>query len=825
MKRFIQILSIGMALIMLMTTEAIAKKFYTASPIDFFTKVASRTLSKELNLDLNRIQIYPTNQYTPAVQRLLQVAANVYDATTTNFFPTVFRPIFANDGTNIFITGYEQVVSVTNSTDSQLGLPVDIASLPVGISTNFNVYGIPWIIGVKKGFPNFNEFSMEEIVGVERRLQVTRPMINPPNGVDFATFRTNQLISMVITNWLGVECWNSYSNNYVPVSGNLNIVAQDNLSMTLTNDDGMIPVTQTVSFANSLNITSDGNPSYWPGTAPWIGGSPNPDSFDIPLITNFAMLQNPAYPASPDWWAYSFDYSAFFPAPTPPLFETNINNNFTFPNFGLLTTNRLQVFMLDGTHVIDYVQFCGPNNGIDLTANLLTDDLSGVWNTNLSTLGVPIGVFNQIQISRGNTPGGFPPAEDGAWNSDAGNSLIQAEEQAFFNAFFLPGNVGFAQGVTEMNLELSVVAPYSPIRYVVLYTTWQANDPLVHCLASDLNYTGESGTPAPGISVFNYGTTIAILPNLGVLNDHYSPWGGNPANPPNPYIPDDPNTVDAYNLAVKDPLIYSSDDWNFPTGQSSNLDWIGQVHRGTPWQTIDLKSALPDIGTWVNWTGDSDVNDASNSSPGEDWQLASLLVSMLNTNKHARHFPVNNPNPNDWQRLLNGLSALTNSSPDDQLSSGAVPEFGTLVISSNSSQASFIANAIESERAVQPGQFFSDVGDILATPQLSTESPFLNWNDTTQQAYGISDEAYEAIPAQLLPLLRADSVGSAGWTHGQMFMHFTGYDDQAYAIEVSSDLINWANISTNCPVDGVFGITNSVMPNAHQQFYRSILLQ
>jgi hypothetical protein len=77
----------------------------------------------------------------------------------------------------------------------------------------------------------------------------------------------------------------------------------------------------------------------------------------------------------------------------------------------------------------------------------------------------------------------------------------------------------------------------------------------------------------------------------------------------------------------------------------------------------------------------------------------------------------------------------------------------------------------------------------------------------------------------LLPLLRVDSVGSVGLTNGQMFVQFTGYDCHAYAIEVSSDLINWMSISTNYPVNGVFSFTNSVMLNAHQEFYRSVLLQ
>ena len=77
----------------------------TECPVDFFTNVASRLLSKELNVNLAQIEIYPTNQYTPAVHRLLQVSANIYDATTTNLYPTVFRPLFGTDGAgDVYIT-------------------------------------------------------------------------------------------------------------------------------------------------------------------------------------------------------------------------------------------------------------------------------------------------------------------------------------------------------------------------------------------------------------------------------------------------------------------------------------------------------------------------------------------------------------------------------------------------------------------------------------------------------------------------------------------------------------------------------------------------
>jgi hypothetical protein len=119
---------------------------------------------------------------------------------------------------------------------------------------------------------------------------------------------------------------------------------------------------------------------------------------------------------------------------------------------------------------------------------------------------------------------------------------------------------------------------------------------------------------------------------------------------------------------------------------------------------------------------------------------------------------------------------------------------------------------------------FGDIGDILTTPQLAEQSPFLPWADPVQQQIGISDEMYEWLPQQLLPLLRADSVGSIAFINNQPLVQFTGYDGHAYAIQTSSDLVSWASTSTNYPVNGIISLTNSAILNANQQFYRSVLL-
>jgi hypothetical protein len=130
-----------------------------ASPLVFFTDLTTRFLKAELNLDLNRIQIWPTNQYTPAVHRLLQVSANLLDATTNRFngeypyLPSVFRPVFTNDGNVVFICGYvEEPGNAFTNHWRDLTVPSERAAL----QGDDYVSGIPLVIGAKTGFPNFN---------------------------------------------------------------------------------------------------------------------------------------------------------------------------------------------------------------------------------------------------------------------------------------------------------------------------------------------------------------------------------------------------------------------------------------------------------------------------------------------------------------------------------------------------------------------------------------------------------------------------------------------------------------------------------------------
>ena len=839
----LKIILAGALLIPAAGTPSKAAPVTADSPLDFFTNVASRFLSAQLNLNLNQIEVYPTNQYTPAVQRLLQVTANLYDATTTNYFPTVFRPVFSVDAVSgdAFISGYQQVTNVTGPGDLQLSAPVDPATLaamsgPV-VNLPVNVYGIPWIISAKKGFPGFNKLSLETILQIWRKLEVVS---STPGGKTFnnsAVFTaTNMMWVFGISTSIGVDCWNPYINAYV-TPNNFTISAVDNLSMSLIATGGVS--SYTLVSSNSMVPPATFNysaPFTWPGSTwlPPAGGSDalNPiaqSPFFIPLYyTNITFL-----PSS----FYNFPTIQMIPqsiAGSPIGWQGPTINGVPLatplPQMVLLTTNHLQLVMLDGSNVIDYVQFSGPNNARNLNPvyENNTNTIFGYpnwWSTNLVHnsifKGVPAGIASQIYVSETSYGG-----NQAYWGNNQ-TALTIAQDQidgfAMFMGFFPPYQNNQNSPIAQAyQTNYAVQVPYTPGVTIVDYTSWEANDPLVHYTTNDLSFQDNgtrSGIQSGIVTVpqNNQVNTYPQIPDIGNLSQRFAPWGvsGQVAL-----------GIDTsqYNLAYKDPLIWGSDDWTFPIGQPLNMSWFGQVHRGTPWQTMFLKATnvlqmynpginavAPYIGlpTWQHVTGDTDPIDAAAMAPVQDWQLASLFASLINTNDFRLLFSVNNTNPNAWQSLFDGLTAYTNDG-----NGGFVP----VTISSNSVQASILASAMVTTLANQPGQFFGDVGTILSVPQLTTASPWLDPNTTA------SDEAYEEIPSEILPLLRMDAIGSAVSTNGQRLVQFTGYDGHNYAVETSSNLVDWISVSTNSPADGLMTFPVAPTPGLHQQFYRSVLL-
>jgi hypothetical protein len=721
------------------------------------------------------IPVWVSNRfvYTPAVQRLLQLAANTYDASANSYFPSVFRPVFAHDGLgNVFIAGYKQVSSaaglntVAGTGDPQLVMPVDAASLtnqsasltPIkDVNNNLvNVYGVPWIIGAKKGFPNFNAFTLENVFKLTRKLQLTRPNTSVSYMTSPGSYTVSQQLTLNLANLLDVECWNSYRADYTNAQ-QIQVFATVTNTMVLTNDAGMNYVMGSY-YANVITN------SDWAGYGSQI--IPQQNSFLYPLYsTNEPVLSDSIYTFNP--------VNPLIP-PSPAYFV----NNTLMPHWGLLMTNRVRVVMLEQDnlnvwHVIDYAQLAGPDSSRDLTADIhalydtgINSEYDDQWDANRNAQGVPVGMANQIGVSGQLVSLRLSPYwanQDATWVTN---------QTAGFRAFLgfgpLPGMPpSVAQYIAIGQASTSMQAPYSPMAMVVYRTQWGANDPLVHYLASDL--TDLNRTTA---------ATAQITPLIiGQLSDRYMPWGGNPkfANTSDSSF----NSVNRYNLALKDPLVSSSDAWNFPNNKFPAVGWLGRVHRGTPWQTVFLKStnilaAANGLGTWVNLTGDANPYDAFNTVPAQDRMLFDLFTAALNDNATRGTLSVNvgadqydsvaNPAAGlaAWSALFSGVAVPTPGSTNSYTvinpagPAGVNSALGSLVTNIN-----YTRNNFRNSDGLTGA--FEHKGDILSVPLLSDQSPFLNSAQTALNG----DAMYEWLPQQVMSLLRVGTPRYVIYSYGQ----------------------------------------------------------
>jgi len=811
------------------------------SPTDFFTNVAARLLKSELgplNLDLSHLQIYPTNQYTPAVHRLLQLTANLYDSTTNRtlgltpeypYCPSVFRPIFrrVNIGTNsiVVIAGYREVVDASMA-DSRLAPQLVELDQPNSNLASFRVYGtplmsdknelmvsgVPLIIAARKGFPNFNELAMQTQVFISRLLEFRRRAGNPEFN---PVVQTNQMYVIGVTNTFGLEAWNSYLTNY---PRDLQLITSVSMTAVMTNELGGANVLLSNRVFQATNVIIPGG--SWPG---WNSVQSVPSSMVLPFGTtnSFAFLSS----------STALDHFPWI-GPQTHIFPVSTQGAFYVPHWWLNLNTRLLFILVDtqANRIVDYVNLNNWNPTLDITTKLqegntatnnpadfrnpFNEWLTNRLNNSTSADSVTYGAINQIQVGLNGTFDWQSYIEDPAAGLDAESAV----DGFRYNLVGLSPMFPKDQGKTFYKSNV-FYAPFDPYRSICVHIAWQSNDPLVHFITTDLVDFRTDQT-----NQVNFQSGYPPLPNLGRINTRFRPWGGNPTF-------SDPTTD--YQTAIKDPAISRPDSWNFPTNQSLGIDWVGRVHRGTPWQTIFLKSTNIlaqtgdidlDLYNWALWTGNDTIDvvppdethpcqavaDALFTAPTNDWHLVSTLNVLFNSNAAQQLTPVNQTTAESWESLLDGMTVLTNVSRS---------ELDSLTMSSNSPQAAIIAQAILQNRASQPNQLFRNVGDILSTPKLTTASPWMDpspFNPAT-------DEALEIIPSQLLPLLRPDSIASITPALAGPTIQFTAIDGFPYSIQISSNLFDWTPISTNNPVNGIL---NFVTPSSGvpAQFYRSQLL-
>lgn len=832
------------------TASADIGRFRDWTPIAWYTNAAHRLLLTEFTNGLpdlslltnartahlgHGLAIHGTNvvrgagvpvtniyRWDAQVHRLLQVAANIYDASHAHSqarpgrprpdVPSVFRPILYRQETNgttfVRLAGF---VEVTNSLPVgrpwiDLDDPRQVARLPANpdvraimvAGQDFNAFGIPYVVGAKRGLGNFQEGFWQTRLDVTRRMRVTKA--SPLDALsrtnarpwDDARFRTEAQYRFDVTNLFGMDAWNSYST--------MSNVAAVTLIATNYFDFAIIDENDAPNRAPRVYASGSRRASAAIGAGKW-----SPQLYLSPLNTGFGTnfvydhVRRLLYPGGQTNGGY---VDVRNPAPRLTVAFTNRLVYLTVDQSGrLLDVVNLKSVLYE-TNVLRLLGYAGTTAGTGVR-------MSQLWATNQDNAGsfLTRGIALQLNGSLGvDAAGRAVTIPTSLWREAPGmrpvGEQIENEKDGLFYFLFRaarrPGANITPQFLARFGGNVAQVG-YNPTASVILTDRRQANDPLVHYTADDLapgeiSFTSPEGWAETKLPGFNPGTLtggIKVTVEERSLTNHlgnqakvvraYAPWGQNAdLGTAAPVAANDPNST-AFDVAFKDSMVRRSDDWNFPTNKFPGLGWLGRVHRGTPWQTVYLKGIRPYAGTrsvvdrftgqrsWAAWSGHA------GTQPTNDWNILDLFTAAVNDNTARGLLGVNNAEPAAWSAVLSGINVFTNTG------SGAPT---ARFIAPGSPQMRQVVDSINATRALMPGQTFSRVGHVLASPALSVGtnealksiqySPFLNTFNRSPDPLtrkfvptDVPDEVVEQIPQLTLGLLRADEPRVVVYAFGQ----------------------------------------------------------
>jgi hypothetical protein len=778
------------------------------TPLGFFTNAAELLLRSQVFVYTNYVTnfpgflgvYYPSNYllatfgitnipvyvatnpgivYNEQVHRMLQLAANIYAAANPVFTnsgvnryqqPPVFRPQFSvvpsGFGTNLSVT-ITNFVQVTNDAHFRISQPFyDLTnSAPYNQPDGtFNFWGVPWVVGAVKGLPAFDQYNYQSRVFYQRQLQfVRKPDPNNP-GYYLTTGplqATNQFYQMSVSNFSGMDAWNPYSSNFYGSGNGLYVVASNYITVAITNNYRFGFIT------NFSLVTTPNVGAFWPGY-------PQTGAFQTFLATNFVTLPFSYFSESTNGGNGGFvpqggNSQSWLPQDT---------NQTTYPThyWAVSVTNHLYYVLFDGNPtsgnapLLDFVNLGPFGRSFPITMFLQTNSQpsdpfsfppsSGIPSSNTSwwwvppatdagTAQLPIGAVNQINIAENNSTQFYYSITGGG----GGTQGYPASQQTFY-----PPPI-----YIESTQLIGPTAQYADSN------SWMACDPLVHYTLGDLIYPGYTLEAPQQVSA-----SPTILPTwtsgLGSVTTRYNVGIAN------------------NNIVFGDPGLGSPNYWQFPTNLFPGVGWLGRVHRGTPWQTVYLKSDDPNPSqsfqnwytTWVN---------SPFTYPTNDWSIIDLFTAVPNDNAARGLLSVNQTNDAAWAAVFAGVIAITNI-VDTNVPTGIaisptndIYNFYSLALDS--------ANGIYGARTNQPNGLFHKIGDILQASALTVNSPYLAGTTFADQ----SDEMVERIPQQTLGLLKLGLPQFVIYSWGQSLKPKDLY---------SSGTGSLLNICTNYEITGEF---------------------
>jgi hypothetical protein len=416
------------------------------TPLQFFANQANALLQAEFGFGVTNIPVYSTTNpaigYNASIHYQLQSAANAYDATTpgTNL-PSVFRPLFSWQTNTLFVVGY---TCVTTDFYAQIGRGFKVLSDPT-ITSNDNVWGIPWVVGAKGQTPAFNEYCYSSEFSIWRDLLFVRYPAPLPGK--YITNRppqyTNQLYFMSISNIFGAEAWNFYPTIF---TNSVTLVVSNQISITITNN---------YNFGTNMVFNAGTNwpIDSWPG---WPGYGRS-GSFEVPLFTNIISL-------SSSYWSESIGQFVTITNGIPVILPGDLQQTgWPVHAWTLNITNNLMYALIDNQsgHVLDFVNL--GDFGSSLNLNEVLTNISETPNMWIVTPAIDVpnsplstGAINQIYE-------GFQEPEG-----------LQ----------FLESLDGFSGGYPST---VGIFAdPYIASANCIQSCSWHAGNPMVHFTVEDL---------------------------------------------------------------------------------------------------------------------------------------------------------------------------------------------------------------------------------------------------------------------------------------------------------------------------------------------------
>lgn len=694
--------------------------------------------------------------YSPRIHQLLQMAANLYEATLpARLYPTVFRPLFASSNGVDFIAGYKDETGNTGFRTAVDGgslrwHDLGAASANLGSTPTANVafYDVPMIFGARKGLPNFNEFAGHSLFQITRKMKV----LKNAQGVKIAT---NHLHILSVSNAFFCEAWNPYAASYPQ---RLHIYVTNTATASLLKDGAaLVPVTN-----HNLRTTFPVN------TGQWNTGA-----------TNGTRLVAAGYEPLPPSALY-INSQMLVPFNNAMPFE-NVDEPFT-NELRLTISNRFRFFLFDDQgRVVDAFASARLNAQFDVSRELAkrtgfggSYQFENMFTNSVSTAlpNLTLGEAYQFEVSTN-----LGLANGNHWNNynegvfpiaTIGNGI-----QAFWR--FLTNTVPDAP-------EWST--PFNPKRRILHLSSWQANDPVVHYTTYELfegaitNFGRSIVVPLEG-SYTHRTLDLYRVPPMNLpdpkdygspyeVNNRYRPWGGQQ--------PDANDTSgDDYHIGERDSGVLGSDYWDFPAQKFPNLGWVGRVHRGTPWQTIYLKAPDPNfsVSAWVKQVGAASYQ--AQLLPTNDWRMLEVLTAALHPNATRGRLSINQTNAAAWSAVLSGVPVTTVDANNLRFETNVQPMAKNWALAQ-------IHQGITRTRAQLPGGQFVRLSDLMTVPELTIDSPFLTTPppfdanrhifrdaETAKATYNspLRDLDYERIPSQILSLVKVGEPRYVVYAWGQ----------------------------------------------------------